>query len=643
MPATPLTNLLNPIKSAFSGLDPNTPAVPKPAVPLAPTANRPVAPATPAITTPVKNGTSHTVAAGDTLSSIAAKNKMSLADLLNLNPQFKTNPNLIKPGQTVTLGGSAIPSATPISPAAPVTPTINPATGGMTPPPAPATPSSAGGQQATLVNSQGQKVVVTAGSPEAQNYFSQGYTLMGGTPNPVVTPTAPVVPDITTKPETPVVPTAPAENPLFTNPNYEAAVTAYEQAQNLTPEEISNQEAINNLEASIRTGITGEAERPIPLDFITGRQKAIENRGLALEQPLTAKAALLQAKRTAALEASKFRLDTEASKLSALREASKPVAVAPGTSLINPLTGKTVASGGSVNDVQARDTFYNLSQTYPDAKIVWDDSLTPQQNLTNAQKAASESPSFQAKNTVYAINPLTGEPTIISKMGGGNTPTPTTPTTVDTNTLAPELKSALTSVSGIQFFDSSKVTSAQLPYLQRAAQEMGVPLLSKEDANKIQDSFQSFSSANSLVNQIVNLTSSVLTAPDNAAAQTVQAANLKAIELAPSFSTNNAAKQFISARNSVLSLLTRAAGEKGVLTNQDIERVAQALPSYSDSATLAAQKAANFSSVLQSVLTGAISAYIGTPAAASAAGGSSVATIGGDTFKLVNGVWQVAK
>ena len=142
---------------------------------------------------------------------------------------------------------------------------------------------------------------------------------------------------------------------------------------------------------------------------------------------------------------------------------------------------------------------------------------------------------------------------------------------------------------------------------------MGVPLLSKEDANKVQESLQSFSSARALVDQIVNLSGKVLTASDSAGDQTAQAMKLKAIELAPSLSTNNDAKQFISARNSVLSLLTRAAGEKGVLTNQDIARIAQALPSYSDSATLAAQKASNFSSVLQSVLTGALNAYIGTP------------------------------
>ena len=46
-------------------------------------------------------------------------------------------------------------------------------------------------QQATLINSAGKKVVVTSGSQQAQDYFSQGYQLMGASGKyvpPVVTP-----------------------------------------------------------------------------------------------------------------------------------------------------------------------------------------------------------------------------------------------------------------------------------------------------------------------------------------------------------------------------------------------------------------------------------------------------------------------
>lgn len=48
---------------------------------------------------------SYTVKSGDNLSTIAQRNGLTLAQLLALNPQFASNPNLIRPGQTVTLGG----------------------------------------------------------------------------------------------------------------------------------------------------------------------------------------------------------------------------------------------------------------------------------------------------------------------------------------------------------------------------------------------------------------------------------------------------------------------------------------------------------------------------------------------------------
>ena len=42
-----------------------------------------------------------------------------------------------------------------------------------------ALPTFAAAQKATLINSNGDKVVVAAGSAEAQKYFGRGYTLMG--------------------------------------------------------------------------------------------------------------------------------------------------------------------------------------------------------------------------------------------------------------------------------------------------------------------------------------------------------------------------------------------------------------------------------------------------------------------------------
>ena len=294
--AYPFSDLLKPIKTAFSGMVspafpnatapvapaipttlPSNPATPKPAIPTV-SAPAPTPPVVPPI--PTTSG-QHIVASGDTLSAIASKNNISLTQLLNLNPQFRANPNLIKPGQSISLSGN---SATPPAPASPILPTT-------TTPPA-----------GTITTPSGVTVNPATGG--------------------IVTPLA--IPETTAgaNPPTPPVPPTPS-NPLFTNPEYEKAKSEYEKALPLTPEEIANQEAINALDASIRTGITGEADRPIPLQFITGRQKAIEERGLALEAPLQARAALMQAKRLASLEASKFKLEQESGKLGALRADEK--------------------------------------------------------------------------------------------------------------------------------------------------------------------------------------------------------------------------------------------------------------------------------------------------------------------------------
>lgn len=48
----------------------------------------------------------HIVKNGDTLSGIAAANGLTLAQLLDKNPQYRANPNLIHPGQVVQLGGA---------------------------------------------------------------------------------------------------------------------------------------------------------------------------------------------------------------------------------------------------------------------------------------------------------------------------------------------------------------------------------------------------------------------------------------------------------------------------------------------------------------------------------------------------------
>jgi len=49
---------------------------------------------------------SYTVQSGDNLSRIAQQHGTSLNQLLQSNPQFQKNPNLIRPGQTVNIPGA---------------------------------------------------------------------------------------------------------------------------------------------------------------------------------------------------------------------------------------------------------------------------------------------------------------------------------------------------------------------------------------------------------------------------------------------------------------------------------------------------------------------------------------------------------
>src|SRR3990167_7193005 len=95
------------------------------------------------------------------------------------------------------------------------------------------------------------------------------------------------------------------------------------ESSKISPDELSTQGDIDKLIAeatkiqqSGRLGLQATSEQPIPMEFITGQQKSIENRltniltGLeAQSEPLERKLARKQAARTSALEASKFALE----------------------------------------------------------------------------------------------------------------------------------------------------------------------------------------------------------------------------------------------------------------------------------------------------------------------------------------------
>lgn len=89
-----------------------------PPVVTPPVQTSPVAPLSPV------GGSNYTVVGGDSLSKIAQKSGMSLSQLLELNPTYKANPNLVQIGATLNLVGGQKQPATVVTPTSTVqTPT----------------------------------------------------------------------------------------------------------------------------------------------------------------------------------------------------------------------------------------------------------------------------------------------------------------------------------------------------------------------------------------------------------------------------------------------------------------------------------------------------------------------------------------
>jgi len=296
-------------------------------------------PATPAV--PVTPTTSSPFFAPPTLSPMPTGNA-------NSTPAFSQPV-------TPSVSSAGVPSMLPPKPVASPVMSLN---GGAQP----KNPVIAGNSSSSMLSA----IPISSSAPKMTPVAPKPVTPTVSTPKPVtpvvtppVAPKAPITPVVPTtssglainpktggvsdQPQVPQTPVPPVpETKPMANTEYDAAVKAYEANLGMTPEEIATQEAINTLEGNAALGTANISNQAIPLDFITGQNAAVEKRRLALEQPLQAKAALLQAKRTAALEASKFKLGLESDKLKTAQEASKPVSVSAGSTLINPLTGKAV-------------------------------------------------------------------------------------------------------------------------------------------------------------------------------------------------------------------------------------------------------------------------------------------------------------
>lgn len=176
--------------------------------------------------------------------------------------------------------------------------------------------------------------------------------------------------------------------------------------------------------------------------------------------------------------------------------------------------------------------------------------------------------------------------------------------------------------SGQRYLDSSLITSAQMPYAQQVSASLGIPLLSKEDVNKIQDAQATYNSGVGLIDSIASLSDGLIYAQNPA-----QAVAQNAVLSAQAAVSGTQARLYQDARNGFLSLITRAAGEKGTLAQGDVERIQAALPSFGDTVQTAQTKIDTLSNIFSSALQGNIAAYLGSKVVPST--GAPSATGGG--------------
>lgn len=145
--------------------------------------------------------------------------------------------------------------------------------------------------------------------------------------------------------------------PIFSPEEIErgTAEKIYQKSLEISPDELSTQEDIDKIlteaervKQSGRLGVQATSEKAIPMEFITGQQRAIENRvsnellGLkAQAEPLEQKMARLQARRIASTEASKFALERADKRVAEAKGEFAPTEIGAGSSLVkrNPTTG----------------------------------------------------------------------------------------------------------------------------------------------------------------------------------------------------------------------------------------------------------------------------------------------------------------
>lgn len=121
-----------------------------------------------------------------------------------------------------------------------------------------------------------------------------------------ITPEQARVNEINQRQEVDAIPQGASQQVMDSVANAEALV---QQAQKISPDELSTQADLDKLIEAAKNGYLNTSQQAIPLEFITGQLKAIEQRALGLAEPLESKLTRLQSERVASLNASEFALE----------------------------------------------------------------------------------------------------------------------------------------------------------------------------------------------------------------------------------------------------------------------------------------------------------------------------------------------
>lgn len=172
------------------------------------------------------------------------------------------------------------------------------------------------------------------------------------------------------------------------------------------------------------------------------------------------------------------------------------------------------------------------------------------------------------------------------------------------------LQAAVGQIGSRQYIDMGNLTSAQIPMAQAYSSKSGIPLLKAEDTTKIKEADATFSSANTLLTTMEGLYKNVITATSAGGIP----AQFASKNLGALFRTNEEAKVYSDTVKSFTSLLTRAAGEKGTLSDADKQAIINSIPTFADTIGIADKKMATLRSLFQSSRDGVINSYLGSKA-----------------------------